>query len=330
MDRYNPPKNIVRNLTSVNDDNLRSAIAELQVAAALGCLGYDIDMRRQFGRSGLTPLTPDIFASKGDLRLIVEVLTKKNDLATETLRDLLDGLATELEGRLSLPADGFLSLSVIPSAATDMNGQPGPALLDLLAADLNRWLGADPYSTTYRNLQGPLPMSGSLMPGDRAQVVITPPGGALGQSPRISDAVSGKIKKYAALTTPDTHLTIAVVAGGWKVTENQVVTALFGTEQLLLDGSGDVVGAQYDGRGSAVAGGPFDDGGADKLAGVWFLERVGHYQDSPPELAMRLSFLHSPYAQLPIDPQHIGAARQLVPKGNSLDWLRGDPLVMLR
>ena len=330
VDRYAPPKNIVSSLTDVNDDNLRSAIGELQVAAALDRLGYDIDMRPRFEREGAPALTPDLVATRGDLRLIVEVVTKKNDKTTQDVMTLLADIAAELEEKLRLPPKGFLALSVLPTPATDLTSRPSPGDLEILVAELNKWLDGDPYSIGFESLKGPMPVQGHVMEGDRPEVAIAPPGGTLGQRTRIVDALSTKIKRYADLAGPDTQLTVAVVAGGWKIAEGQVIDAMFGGEQVLLTGDGEVGASGHDGRGAAVPGSPYDTGGADKLSGVWFLEQAGRYQGTPPTVAARLTFAHNPFALHPIAHELVGAGRQFVPQDQAMVWLDGDRVVELR
>ena len=167
VERYNPPKNIVSNLTDADENNFWAGVSELQVAAVLDRLGYKVNMRPRFDRTGAPPLTPDIHAIKDDLVMIVEVVTKANDRSTEDLRTLLDGIASEFEALLDLPGVGFLSLGVLPTATTRLDAHPGPDTVNRMAAGLNDWLRTDPYNTTYRLIDGPLPVQGNRLPASK-------------------------------------------------------------------------------------------------------------------------------------------------------------------
>jgi hypothetical protein len=159
------------------------------------------------------------------------------------------------------------------------------------------------------------------MKGDRPQVALTPLGSSLDQGWRIGTSLREKVDKYGGSVSTGTRLTVAVVALGWKITEHQLVTAMMGGGVVVIDSeTRERVEVRHSGNGAAVAGGKFDAGNAATLSGAWYLEPSGLFQRNPPAKPMHLAFVHSPYATVPLTPEHIGAARQYVVDGGAMRW----------
>ena len=320
VQRYSPPVDTRQQLVSADVANFWSALGELTVAATLDDLGFTVNMRPQFPRPGKKPLTPDILATKNGERLIVEVFSKSNDKKSEDERALLDRVAQELQPRLNLPENGFLTMTALPSGGDRTVRHPGEAGLEDVAGRINLWLRSFSEGS-FRFEQGIFPVSGTLMPGDGRDLVITPLGGALNQGPRIGRDIVSKVEKYAPFVDADTRFSVAIVAGGWKITERQAETAMFGGQELLLSReSGDVLAEVYNGQGAAVVGGPFDSGVADALSGAWYLERRGDFEGDPPGVMTHVSFMHNPFARFTLAPEDVGLPRQLIARDLGTFW----------
>lgn len=311
VDRFDAPAKCRRDVTSADRTSFWSGWWELASAASLSAVGFSVDLRFRLpdGR------TPDLVVARDGLRMMVEVFVVGDDDRTRRERALLADTAERLQRRIELPPATFVSMS----ALGPVHEAPTEGALDRLAEALTPWLLA-PDEEPFEYL-GDLPVHATAMHGDpEPYLAFTPAGGALNQTARIRDRLKAKIERYAGSATPDLRLTVAVCEGSWKITQTQMLTALYGAERLHLDPvSGDVVGASYDGSGAAVLGGPNAADGAEAFSGAWYLSS-GLYDVDPPAVHVTASFAHSPYCSDPLPPGSLLPFPELQVHGDALRW----------
>jgi hypothetical protein len=215
-----------KRLLSSDDSQLWSAWWELAYARLFSNLGFSVQLE-----PNIDGQRPDLAVERDDDRTLVEVLmVGPSERVRRDERRMAD-VEAALANRLVIPM-GWLNIMLDESTAEPDGGDIDAcvSLLDAFVGDHNS-VGSqiDLATATVNGSAAWIP--GTVEPG---HLNVGPSARMLGDHDRWQRRLQQKLDKYQ-LMEPGTPLVIAAGMGHWTLTTSDVVDALFGQEQIIVN-----------------------------------------------------------------------------------------------
>jgi hypothetical protein len=280
---------LARRLTSSNDSEFWSGFWELTAHRLLAAQDTNTEQEPIVGS-----LTPDLIATRGDKRLMIEVFTLLSSSATNQEQMLMARIQQGiLAAGLTIPR-GNLVLTVHGPALRQKAA--AVAILQLVDA-LDAWLTSG-ASDLFDFREGDSLVIGRHFSADFDPVLtVGPAGGAFDESGRIQGPLGTKVHKYGDLASPDLNFVVMIGTTDWQVTPYAVSVAMFGPVTVTLTDSAPIE-VDHSGAGVAVVGGIVGYDQARGLAGVIYSRLLNVVEG--PALNLELALITNPFAEEPL------------------------------